>query len=80
MLVYEMKPICYNMMYKWGVQTDVGGGGGGGGGQYQKRAYLFCLGSIWIFLRSLVQGLLRNSGNHGAIQIDVQILYRLHYL
>ena len=24
MLVYEMKPICYNM-YKWGVQTDVGG-------------------------------------------------------
>ena len=26
MLVYEMKPICYNM-YKWGVQTDVGGGG-----------------------------------------------------
>ena len=24
MLVYEMKPKCYNM-YKWGVQTDVGG-------------------------------------------------------
>ena len=24
MLVYEMKTICYNM-YKWGVQTDVGG-------------------------------------------------------